>query len=150
MVGILSAPVLSFATKAIGGIFGNDKTREDPSRLAANNAAYNRALTGDRNAILYLQGRTGTLGKVHVPAAIGVDGTPGSIEGWATQRARDDAIVKLTALGQAAGPTPQAPTQSALQQELTRVGNAVRTDIAECAADRERCSHGRDGADRPG
>jgi hypothetical protein len=119
--------MLSFASS----IFGSNTASKDPERLAANQRAYAAALAGDRNGILYLQGRSGTMGAVNVPGPLGLPDTPGSVSGWAGTVARPDAIMKLQSLGQQTGPTPAAPTQSALQQELARLNNAVRTDVAE-------------------
>lgn len=68
---------------------------KDPDRLAANAAAYAKALGGDRNAATFLKQRTGQYGVVNVPSY-------GEVGGWATATARADAVAKWEALQQTA------------------------------------------------
>ncbi len=68
--------LLSSAQSLLGG--------KDGERQAANKAAYQAAIAGDDNALLFLKQRTGSYGVALVPGY-------GEIGGWATDAAKRDA-----------------------------------------------------------
>jgi hypothetical protein len=77
-----AASLWSSASDLIGG--------KDDDRKRANEAAYQAALNGDANALLFLKQRTGLYGTAFVPGY-------GSIGGWATDPAKEDARQKYNA-----------------------------------------------------
>jgi hypothetical protein len=88
---------------------------EEPKRLAANQDAFSKAAAGNADALAFLKQRSGKFGTAFVSGY-------GSIGGWATKTAQDDAWSKyqtiLTSLaasdsiGSAVGDTAQSIAQA--------------------------------------
>lgn len=78
-----AATLFSSARDLIGG-------GDEPNRIRANDSAYQSALNGDPNALLFLKQRTGDFGIKFVPGY-------GEIGGWATDSAQRDARTKYEA-----------------------------------------------------
>lgn len=92
-----------------------NETRElfggkDGERLAANKAAYDAAIAGDDDALLFLRQRSGNYGTTLVPGY-------GEVGGWATDTARSDANKKYN------------------QVVGVRQAGAVADDVADAAQD---------------
>lgn len=83
---------------------GLTKNKRDPDRLAANAAAYQLALQGFENALLYLKYRSGRHG---IATFIGDPINEGPIGGWATPEAKDDANKLYNAALAATGVRPE-------------------------------------------
>lgn len=78
------------AATAVWGVVSSVFDGKDDDRKRANEAAYQAALNGDANALLFLKQRTGNYGTAFVPGY-------GSIGGWATAEAKADAQQKYSA-----------------------------------------------------
>lgn len=87
-VFIAAAGTIAQSSGAIAGLLGGHP--KDQERYAANRAAYEAALGGDDNALLFLKQRTGQYGVAQVPGY-------GEIGEWATDGPIADAKVKYNA-----------------------------------------------------
>jgi hypothetical protein len=91
----------------------------DADRLAANQKAYDAAVTGDDNALLYLKARSQQNVFTNVPGY-------GSVSGWATATARADAAAKYEQAKQARAVNAVAQSAGAEVQDLAgRAGYAI-------------------------
>jgi hypothetical protein len=91
----------------------------DADRLAANQKAYDAAVAGDDNALLYLKARSQQGVFTNVPGY-------GSISGWATATARADAAAKYAQAQQARAVNAVAQQAGAEVQDLAgRAGYAI-------------------------
>jgi hypothetical protein len=94
-LGVIPVAAIGGAISAIGGIFGGGGPDEkDLNRMAANTRAYEAAINGDANALLFLKHRTGRFG-IHPGPIPGWE--PGAVGGWATDTAKKDAGTKYDA-----------------------------------------------------
>ncbi|MEW5918822.1 MAG: hypothetical protein AB1762_20640 [Gemmatimonadota bacterium] len=113
--------IVQTAGPLVGGLLGGN--RKDVERLTANKTAYDAALAGDNNALLFLKQRTGEHGVVTVPGY-------GQIGGWATDAAKNDAKVKYSAaLAARRGETAVTTATSG----ITKVGESIKEAIDDTA-----------------
>jgi hypothetical protein len=105
--------------QGIQGLAGGNA--KDAERLAANQAAYQKALAGDSDAAAFLKYRSGR----HGCSTLG--GGYGYTCGWATQVAKDDAFAKFNALQGTA--TVQAGLAEATSSAVDAVENATGRKI---------------------
>ncbi len=82
--------ILSATSGIISGVTSLLGDSKDPERFQRNQAAYDLAIQGDPNALLFLRQRTGQYGIVNVPGY-------GETGGWATATAKADALTKYNA-----------------------------------------------------
>jgi len=107
------------AVSVIQGVTSLTGGSKEADRLKSNEAAYQAAINGDGNALLFLKQRSGMYGTAFVTGY-------GSIGGWATQSAKDDARVKYNAaLGALDGQQTVADIGSGIQDIVQATGHTI-------------------------